>query len=161
MQTPPSQELLHHDGSHCDALPALALPPSLPLKRPPTPGIVSAIAGFINLVSSKNLLLELRGCQGIARICFAPPYGCPTPSSPGGGGSGGAHLDEAKAVVALLGGVQARLAGSLQSIGGPSGQPAVYGVVQPTRAQRLRSRNYQGSDVQGYRVDSKLTFSKP
>ena len=107
----------HYNSPPPSSLPP-SLPPSLPVQKPPTPGLVSAIAGFINLVSSKEPLLELRGCQGLARICYAPPYGCPPPapsssssSTPGGGGGVSGHLDEAKAVIALLGGVQACLGG--------------------------------------------------
>ena len=112
--TYPYRMLFHPSATPLELSPPL-FPPSLPPRAEATPpGLVSAVAGFINLVSSKEPLLELRGCQGIARICYAPPYGCPpptpssTPAPGGGGGRGSGHLDEAKAVVALLGGVQVR-----------------------------------------------------
>ena len=44
------------------------------------------------------MLLEYRGCHGIARICYVAPYGCD---------DGREYVSEAKAVVAMLGGIEA------------------------------------------------------
>ena len=44
------------------------------------------------------MLLEYRGCHGIARICYVAPYGCD---------DGLEYVNEAKAVVAMLGGIEA------------------------------------------------------
>lgn len=81
------------------ALPCLpsALPPTPP-QAPPIQGIVPAVAGMINLINSKIPLLEYRGCHGLARLCYAAPYGCPNPKE---------HLKEAKSVAAVLGAIDA------------------------------------------------------
>ena len=64
-------------------------------------GLVPAIAAYINLINSRIPLLEYRGSHGIARICYAFPYGC---------ADGREFIKEAKNVVAVLGGVDAVVA---------------------------------------------------
>lgn len=57
-------------------------------QKPPTDGLVPAVAGYINLINSKNLVLEYRGCHGIARICYKAPYGCDEGMQASGVGGG-------------------------------------------------------------------------
>lgn len=57
-------------------IPAPALAPPFFVQKPPTQGLVPAIAAYINLINSKIPLLEYRGSHGIARACYAFPYGC-------------------------------------------------------------------------------------
>ena len=97
------------------------------------------MAGYVNLISTKDILLEIRGCQvrgsqdthggwlggaegttgtrvriskisldprqGLARICYAAPYGCP--ALPNGESGGREHVEQAKAVAVTLGAVGA------------------------------------------------------
>ncbi|KAG1678758.1 hypothetical protein FOA52_012798 [Chlamydomonas sp. UWO 241] len=80
--------------------PAVALPIEIawPFPKAPTEGLVPTIAGYINLINSRLPMLEYRGSHGLARICFQAPYGCPDERN---------YTKEAKAVVAVLGGVDA------------------------------------------------------
>jgi hypothetical protein len=41
----------------------------------PSPGLVPSILAYIQLVNTRLPLLEYRGCHGIARVCYAAPYG--------------------------------------------------------------------------------------
>jgi hypothetical protein len=41
----------------------------------PSPGLVPSILAYIQLINTRLPLLEYRGCHGIARICYAAPYG--------------------------------------------------------------------------------------
>lgn len=58
-------------------MPATPLPEACPWPRPapPSRGLVPALLGYITLINSRLPLLEYRGCHGMARICFAAPYG--------------------------------------------------------------------------------------
>ncbi|GAX81636.1 hypothetical protein CEUSTIGMA_g9064.t1 [Chlamydomonas eustigma] len=89
--------------SNLSTFPLIELPPEIKwgVQKPPTFGLVPTIAGYINLINSKIPVLEYRGCHGIARICYSAPYGCTKQRE---------FVNEAKAVVAMLGGVEALIA---------------------------------------------------
>lgn len=52
-------------------------------------------------MDSRLPLLELRGCQGLARLCYAAPMGCPSPKE---------VLKESKATAASLDAIDALIA---------------------------------------------------
>ena len=64
------------------------------------------MAGYINLVNSRNPLLEYRGGHGLARICYVAPYGCD---------DGAGYVREAKALTTVLGGIDS-LVGLLKRV---------------------------------------------
>lgn len=72
-------EFLVERHSNLRFFPAVSLPPEIgwPFQKPPTPGLVPTIAGYINLINSRLPLLEYRGSHGLARACFQAPYMCP------------------------------------------------------------------------------------
>ena len=59
------------------------------------------LAAYINLVNSGHPLLEYRGSHAIARLCYAAPYGVENVRQ---------HIRDAKAVTAILGGIDALFA---------------------------------------------------
>ncbi|KAJ9524025.1 hypothetical protein QJQ45_022487, partial [Haematococcus lacustris] len=99
----PVAHVLRH--SSLAYMPAVSLPEGTPWPKPtpPSAGIVPAVTAYIHLVNSRQPLLEYRGCHGIARICFAAPYGSSTEG-------GREYTREAKAATAVLGGVDALIA---------------------------------------------------
>jgi len=91
--------------SNLRSMPVVPLPENCkwPKPSPPSDGLVASLLASITLINSRIPLLEYRGCHGIARLCFAAPYG----ATPEGGRE---YLREAKAAAAILGGVDAMIA---------------------------------------------------